>query len=379
MFPQDVIRLGILFDDRGHKIRAVGGWVRDKIRGLPSQDLDLATTALPDEVIALCNAHGFKYLNAGLQHGTVPIVYRDVVYEITTLRVDTQTDGRHAVVEFTDDWRVDAARRDFTINAMSMDMSSRLYDYFDGARDLQARRVVFVGDAAARIKEDYLRILRYYRFKGWIGDMLDETYAERCIRDNADGLRSISVERIWKEMQRILIGNNLRNVLLSMWVTGTTHEIGLDDITTHDIDRACKVRELTKNPLTVLAALTKRPMAETWKMSKDESSLLRWLQVDRDLGAPTMRDLKDIATTKGLGHAYAVERAAMYHEMLLTDHIRHWEVPAFPVTGADMIERGYRTGTDLGSALAALRLEWQQSDYVMSREELLSKVKLIEH
>lgn len=374
MFPQDVIRLSLLFEDRGHQIRTVGGWVRDKIRGLTPKDLDLATTALPTETIALCDANGLKYLDAGLKHGTVVVIYRDTTYDITTLRIDTQTDGRHAEVEFTDDWRADAARRDFTINAMSMDMCSRLYDYFGGARDLSNRRVVFVGDAGIRIQEDYLRILRYFRFKGWLGDEIDETYIERVIRDHAAGLLNISAERIWMEMKRILAGPNLRNVLFSMWVTNTTHQIGLEDVTTHDIERAVKARELTNNPVTVLAALTQRSMAERWKMSADEASLLRWLQVDRDLGHPSLDDLRGIATTKGLGHAYATERAALYGEGALFHAIRYWSVPVFPVTGADLIALGHKQGTELGTALMALRLSWQHSNYTLSRDELLTRV-----
>ncbi len=379
VIPRTILKLGTLFENRGHQIRIVGGWVRDTLRGHTPKDLDLSTTALPDETVALCTAHGFDYSDSGLKHGTVGIRLAGSMYEVTTLRVDAETDGRHAVVEFTDDWRADAARRDFTINAMSMDLAGRLYDYFDGYRDLQNRRVSFVGDPAARIKEDYLRILRYYRFKGWLNDELDETATERAITENAPGLRQISAERIWAEMQRILAGGNLKNVLWSMYVTDTVSQIGLDGIDNHDIYRASDARALTENPVTVLAALSGNPLATRWRLSRDEASLLRWLQLDRRRDTslkPTFDELKLISTTKGLGHAYAVEHAAMHGDAAVHDLIRNWTVPAFPVTGADLMALGHTQGTGMGDVMRLLRERWQQSDYTLTKEALLASLDL---
>jgi tRNA nucleotidyltransferase (CCA-adding enzyme) len=282
-FPSDVLELGSLFEARGHAVRVVGGWVRDTIRGLTPKDLDLCTTALPEQMLKLCHDHDLSYSDSGLKHGTLGIIFNSVMYEVTTLRVDVETDGRHAEVEFTTDWRADAARRDFTFNAMSIDLTGRLYDYFDGFRDLTYNRVHFVGDPAARIQEDYLRILRYYRFKGWIGDDLDEIQTERAIRDNAEGLKQISGERIWAEMSRILGGGNLQNVLTSMWVCGVFAHIGVYDADLLTIHNAITARKLTDNPITVLAALTKNPIADRWPLSREDAALLRWLQTNKEI------------------------------------------------------------------------------------------------
>ena len=146
------------------RARLVGGCVRDTLAGLEVADIDLATPDAPADVIAALEQAGLRALPTGLAHGTVTALAEGRGFEITTLRHDLQTDGRHAVVAFTDDWRADAARRDFTINAMSATPDGTLFDYFDGAADLQAGRVRFVGDAATRIAEDYLRILRFFRF-----------------------------------------------------------------------------------------------------------------------------------------------------------------------------------------------------------------------
>jgi tRNA nucleotidyltransferase (CCA-adding enzyme) len=378
-FPSDLMRLGALFAKQGHEIRVVGGWVRDVMRGLRSDDLDvlphdldLCTNALPEQMIALCRANDFAFLDAGLKHGTIGIILNSVVYEITTLRVDVETDGRHAEVEFTTDWRADAARRDFTINAMSIDLQGRLFDYFDGYRDCVYKRVTFVGDPAHRIREDYLRILRYFRFKGVLDDDLDTIYIERAIRENADGLSGISVERIWMEMSRILAGGNLFNVLSSMWVTATLPAIGIEECGLGDIQRAVDARALTDDPIVIMAALTNTPMADRWKLSKSETSLLRWLQVDRHTKKPFDHELRAICTTKGLGHAYACARAAMYGDRTVYEAIRDWQVPEFPVQGSDLIAVGYAPGEALGAALRRLHQHWQQTDYALDKHTLLS-------
>jgi tRNA nucleotidyltransferase (CCA-adding enzyme) len=283
-FPSDIVELVALFEARGHAIRIVGGWVRDLLRGLTPKDLDLCTTALPEQMIELCRDHGLAYSDSGLKHGTVGIIYKGVMYEITTLRIDAETDGRHATVEFTADWRADAARRDFTINAMSVDFTGKFYDYFDGVRDIEYHRVRFVGNPVERIREDYLRILRYYRFKGVVEDNLDEHATERAICDTAEGLRQISAERIWSEMSRILSGKNLYNVLDSMYCCRVLEHIGIEDVDHHRIRAAEETRKLTTNPITILVALTDTPtLATRWRMSHNEKTLFDWLRHNRNI------------------------------------------------------------------------------------------------
>ena len=164
IFPADLQCLQRLLTAEGYSLRLVGGVVRDLLLGAEPKDVDLATDCVPHDVIGILQRAGIRHIPTGLQHGTVTAHMASADYEITTLRLDRDTDGRHAVVEFTTDWKADAQRRDLTINAMSLSLDGDLYDYFDGQKHLAEQKVLFVGNAQERIIEDYLRILRYFRF-----------------------------------------------------------------------------------------------------------------------------------------------------------------------------------------------------------------------
>jgi tRNA nucleotidyltransferase (CCA-adding enzyme) len=376
MFPSSAKHLFSLYERDGFEIRAVGGWVRDTLRNIPAQDLDLCTTALPEETIALCNRHGLRMIPTGLKHGTVSIAVGQDIYEVTTLRIDKETDGRHALVEFTTDWQADAARRDFTINAMSMDRNGTIFDYFGGQEAIRQRRIIFVGNPEERIREDFLRILRYFRFKGRIGDRHVDSEIENVISISVFGLRDISAERVWMEMAEILsdsTGELFREILFAMYVTGVFEVIGISDSDSSNIDRAVRVRGLTNNPITVLAALTSNHMADRWKMSSDEQSLYRYLQQHRD-DVPSLALLKHDATTKQYGPIYAEQRAAISGSCDLLDQIRGWELPTFPVRGVDLITIGHKPGPQMGQILVKLEDDWKQSDFKLTREDLLASL-----
>ncbi|HJS85477.1 MAG TPA: CCA tRNA nucleotidyltransferase, partial [Acetobacteraceae bacterium] len=196
--------------------RVVGGAVRDSLLGLPVADIDLATPASPDQVIAALTRAGVRTIPTGLGHGTVTALVDGRGYEITTLRRDVATDGRHAVVAFTDDWRTDAARRDFTLNALSMDRHGAVFDYFGGIADLRAGRIRFVGDPARRIAEDYLRILRFFRFHARYARAPPDGAAIRAIQAGLPGLARLSPERVWSELKRILEAPDPRAALALM-------------------------------------------------------------------------------------------------------------------------------------------------------------------
>jgi len=371
MFPSAVKTLGQLFDRHDHQIRVVGGYVRDTLRGVKPKDLDLATSALPDQVMAMCDQRGIPYVTTGggAKHGTVGVIIDHEMYEITTLRIDRVTDGRHAEVEFTTDWQMDAMRRDFTINAMSMTLDGALFDYFDGRAHLEDRRVVFVGDAGARIREDYLRILRYFRFCGRIGDKADSYDA--VIRDTAPGLTQISGERIWLEMAKILSGDDLPHQLLGMWLNDVFVHIGLPDIDVMSIHRAIETRKATDNPITVLSALTPcMRVAGAWNMSRQERQLIGWLQAKRQC-RPTLSDLKACATCNGT-RDYAPEWAALFGPSADLDAIRAWQAPEFPVCGADLIDLGISPGPNMGVMLRRLQQVWQDSCYRLDKKQLLA-------
>lgn len=215
-------------EKQGFDVRIVGGAVRDILLGIKPKDVDLGTNATPLEMIELFKKMNIHYIETGLQHGTLTVHVNKHNFEVTTLRIDAETDGRHAKVEFTNDWMVDAERRDLTINAMSLGLDGSLYDYFGGRDDLLKRRVRFVGDPKLRIQEDYLRILRYFRFYGRISSEEDnhDPTTLNVIQECAEGLKKIAVERIWIEISKILTGKYMPSLVRRMYDLNVAQFIG---------------------------------------------------------------------------------------------------------------------------------------------------------
>lgn len=211
IFTTELHDLLKIFKKYDHEIRIAGGAVRDLLMNKKPTDLDFATTATPVQMKSMFETENVRLINMnGEKHGTItPRINNLENFECTTLRIDVITDGRHAEVEFTKDWLLDANRRDLTINAMFLGLDGSVYDYFFGYEDLKNRRVRFVGNADTRIKEDFLRILRYFRFYGRIATSADNHDPEtlKTIANNAEGLQRISGERIWVELKKILQGN----------------------------------------------------------------------------------------------------------------------------------------------------------------------------
>lgn len=200
----------------GEEARIVGGAVRNALLGEPVADIDIATTCLPDETMRRARGAGFKAIPTGVEHGTVTVVIDGAPFEVTTLRRDVETDGRHAVVAFGRDFREDALRRDFTFNALGLDAAGVLHDYADGLADLAARRVRFIGAASERIAEDYLRILRFFRFHARYGaGELDRVALDACIAARA-GLDGLSRERVWAELRKLLVSLRAAETLQAM-------------------------------------------------------------------------------------------------------------------------------------------------------------------
>lgn len=230
LFTDELKFLHQLFQKHQYEIRIAGGAVRDLLMDKRPTDLDFATTATPVQMKQMFEAENIRMINMnGEKHGTItPRIHDKENYECTTLRIDVATDGRHAEVEFTKDWLLDANRRDLTINAMFLGFDGTVYDYFYGYEDLKQRKVRFVGDADDRIKEDYLRILRYFRFYGKISDEPDrhEEDIMKIISENAEGLQRISGERIWVELKKILQGNFSFELLSRITDCGLTAFIG---------------------------------------------------------------------------------------------------------------------------------------------------------
>lgn len=223
-YPSAVMEVFSMFWAEHHEIRIVGGCVRDLVMGHTPKDWDMCTPLLPEQTVALLETYGHKPFDLSNGHGTISVIINGDTIEITTLRIDEQTDGRHATVKFTSDWKADAERRDFTWNAMSADEAGNVYDYFGGMRDIAYHRINFVGDEHKRIQEDYLRILRYFRFAGRF-DMYMSPESLAAIKYNLAGMSKVSGERIWMEMQKILVGPQY--VLKTMDQTGVLAQIGM--------------------------------------------------------------------------------------------------------------------------------------------------------
>ena len=356
-----------IFKQNKFEIRIVGGAVRDIALGKEPKDIDFATDATPDDMQKMFDKAGIRHIPTGIEHGTITAVINGEDFEITTLRADKETDGRHAEVEFVKSWEEDAKRRDLTYNAMSMDIDGEIYDYHNGMDDLQDKVSKFVGDPEERITEDYLRILRYFRFQGrlstptWDGDTL------HAIKTHASGLSKVSAERIWMEMSKILSGKNVSNVLSAMQKTGVSKVIGLSTDNTKEVKDG-------GNPIVTLSHLgNNTDIAKRWKMKKTDAILLDFLNKNKTntLDQKKVKDMVADGVDKELISALA-QLQGVNVDMKDTD------VPEFPVTGNDLIAKGMKRGPELGMKLNQLKTKWKQSNFTATKDELLKEKSLTE-
>ncbi|CAC5405693.1 cca [Mytilus coruscus] len=273
-----------IFNKYDHELRIAGGAVRDLVLDMIPHDIDFATTATPTQMKEMFNIEEIRMINdSGEKHGTITARINDKEnFEVTTLRIDVVTDGRRAEVEFTKDWQLDANRRDLTINAMFLGFDGTIYDYFNGVEDLKNRRVKFVGDPVSRIQEDYLRILRYFRFYGRIAEKANdhEESTLNAIKENASGMKIISGERIWMELKKILCGNHSGDILPTMLQLDLGPYMGLPDkADVEEYKTVCSLTEgLEPQPITRLVALLANDeqvhlLNRRIKLSRDELQL----------------------------------------------------------------------------------------------------------
>ena len=334
--------------------RIVGGAVRDTLAGRPVSDVDLATPLDPGAVTAALEAAGLRALPTGLAHGTVTALSGGVPFEVTTLRRDHDTDGRHARVEWTADWREDAARRDFTFNALSMTPDGTLWDYFGGRADLAAGTVRFVGDPAQRIAEDYLRIPRFFRFHARYGHGVPDPQALVAIRAGVPGLLRLSPERVWSELKRILSAPDPRGAVALMASLGVLQAL----VPGADPDGLARLPpEAPADPLLRLAAL--RPdaaaLAGPLRMSVHERDALLAL----DGPAPTAA-MDDHALRRMLADTPpgALTGRAWLDGGGVIDRLRSLDRPVFPLEGRDVVAQGVLPGPAVGEHLRAVRGWW---------------------
>jgi len=345
-----------------HEIRIVGGAVRDIALKKTPEDIDLGTTATPDDMIKMFDKENIRYEPTGLQHGTLTAIINKEPFEITTLRSDDETDGRRAKVSFVKDWEIDAERRDLTYNAMSLDFQGNLYDYFGGLDDLQDKVSKFVGDPNERIKEDYLRILRYFRFQSKLVNpsWLPETIT--AIKNNKNGLKSISVERIWKEVKKILMSVGRKETLEQMQNTGVAGVIGLD------LSNAKNFKGRTA--ISVLARVGNNiGLADTWKLSNYDSMLLKFYST-YNKKQTTEQEAKEMIVD-GAKPENVAELLHLQGQDGLANKIEKWQVPEYPITGKDLIDAGMQPGIEMGNKLRDLKQKWKESGYTLDKQSLL--------
>ncbi|SEW42886.1 poly(A) polymerase [Cognatiyoonia koreensis] len=359
-----------MLTEAGFQAWFVGGCVRNTLLGAPVTDIDISTSARPDTVTDLAEASGFKAVPTGIDHGTVTVVADGTAYEVTTLRKDVATDGRRAVVAYADTLEEDALRRDFTMNAIYAQPDGVLVDPLDGLSDLKVRRFRFIEDADQRIKEDYLRILRFFRFHAWYGaDGLDEEGLAACAA-NVDGIDLLSKERIGSELLKLLAAPNPALATASMASIGALLRIlpGADHQPLAVLVHLEEILGLPIDPIRRLAVIGGEDAQNNLRLSKEQARRLAVL-------CQTVSNMMDYAYRHGseVGIDRLVIEAAAGGIGVSEDDIatvRHAGKQRFPVKAADLMDR-YK-GPALGKALKDAEQRWIASGFTLGKDDLLA-------
>ncbi|MCC6598110.1 MAG: CCA tRNA nucleotidyltransferase [Alphaproteobacteria bacterium] len=360
----------------------VGGCVRNAVLGTAAGDVDIATTREPQEIMQRLRQAGIKAIPTGIDHGTVTAVVGERSYEITTLRRDVETDGRRAVVAFTADWREDALRRDFTINTLLADMQGRVFDPLGtGLADAQAGRIIFVGDAAARIAEDALRILRFFRFYGLYAQGAPDKEALAACRAAAAQIDTLSRERVTQEFLKILSADNAHVVLDLMLNSKVLSDILKPFSDEGLFERLCVLQHRYNAP-SLAARLYALGGFDKDDLQKIEEKIIFTSSLKKEI-----KEISKVSLLSASPHEHAIKteiyrhgRMAVMQALLIAVSkrivpesevgralplIRNWEIPKFPVSGADLIAQGMSSGPALGHKLKELEDAWVRAGFTM--------------
>jgi poly(A) polymerase len=398
----DLQRLLAVLNEDGEEARVVGGAVRNALLGEAVADVDVATTTLPEETVRRAERAGFRTVPTGIEHGTVTVVAGGKGYEVTTLRADTDTDGRRAKVIFGRDWKADAERRDFTINALYAEADGTVIDLVGGLADLGSRTLRFIGDAEMRIKEDYLRILRFFRFFAWYGSGRPDAEGLKACARLKDGLERLSAERVWAELKRLLSAPDPSRSLLWMRQAGVltkalpeSEKWGIDAI--HGLVVAERDLGWEVDAMLRLAAIVPpdserlKALADRLKLSKSEKDrLVSWADAPKIAANPAEKSLARALYRSGqlpvvdrlkLSLASARARAMTDNDALieaggyakLLKFAETWQKPQFPLKGADLQMIGIAPGPEMGKLLKRLEDEWVEADFRLDRSALLER------
>jgi poly(A) polymerase len=374
-------RLFALLDGSRRKTRAVGGSVRDTLlgRAATSTDLDLATEFTPDEVMARAAAAKIAAYPTGIGHGTVTLKLGDTTAEVTTLREDIDTDGRHATVRFGRDWLRDAERRDFTLNALYADANGQLFDPLGGAEDCLSGHIRFIGDADQRIAEDRLRVYRFFRFSASHGiEQFDATGLAAATRA-ASSLGGLSAERIGMEMRKLL---GLPKVAKTLRTMSEARVLELDE---PDLARFAAYERHARRPdlaarlALMVSARGTAVVRDAWRLSNDEVSTAEAilaaaaLLVDFEINEAAYRFPAAIADAVEVSAVLAGWTEAGKSAVL--DELQGIDVPRFPIKGDDLMEAGIKPGKAMGTELDRLERVWIGSGFSLTRDQLLAQVR----
>lgn len=392
----------------GHAARSVGGSVRDTLLGdaadRSANDIDVATTATPEEVTAIATDAGLEPIPTGLPHGTITIIAHGEPYEVTTLRADLETDGRRATVSFTDDWAEDASRRDFTINALYCDRNGEVFDYVGGGEDLENRVLRFIGDPAVRIREDYLRVLRLFRFMATLPSFAIRDEDIGAAVRGREGLSRLSRERVGGEMMKLLAGPGVvravtRLIDHGLWAyvlpTVPKPQRLADSV---EIQQALAKASDPKADWSLDAVLNLTALAasieddalrigQALRLSNQDANAVKDLThilrrtdpvLDDEVYARRVRFELDHQSFRRLAILQSTESAGALNDRealgALLNWSEAWTPPVFPVSGKDLIAVGFRSGPAIGERLAELQSAWLQSDFRLTRDELLAQL-----
>lgn len=367
-------RICALLENAGYHALLVGGCVRNALLGAPVSDIDIATDARPERVIELAGRAGIKAVPTGIEHGTVTLVENGIPHEITTFRHDVETDGRRAVVAYADDVAEDARRRDFTMNALYARADGTVIDPLGGLPDLQARRVRFIEDPEQRIGEDYLRILRFFRFHAFYGDPQGGLDADAlaAIAANLDGLPMLSRERVGAEMRKLLTAPDPAPSVAAMRAAGVLGAVlpGADDTALAPLIHLERQAEVPPDPIRRLAALGGEDIGDRLRLSNAESKRYALYRAETETVSP--------AAQLGYRHGQAAARdIVLLRAAILSQPMDHAQLgaaefgsrQAFPVKAADLMPEFQ--GPALGARLKELEERWIASGFTLSRDALL--------
>ena len=384
-----------ILNHKNETSRIVGGYVRNYIRNIETKDIDIATKLTPDEVISLLSKAGIKTVPTGLSHGTISAFINDQTFEITTLRKDINYDGRHADIVFTDDWDADASRRDFTINAIYMNSDGDIYDPFDGISDLNSGTVKFIGDPEKRIKEDYLRILRYYRFLSFYDSSVDNE-TRRLIKKNANSIVNLSSERIHTEFFKILDNDNSGKIINFMEEDGILELIFSNPVDIKTYNRMIDIdNELFFNQDTLLKFVTLIPKdikkisnLKCFSFSNKEKKIIDLLINSKNeiKSYQSVREVRAILYKLGIDNFTRLTRLywakdkkisniSQWRALLAMGH--SWKAPKFPVEAKDILLLGVPEGPLVGEILNEVENWWIDSDFIEDKASLFERIKAI--